>query len=266
MKKSLLKMIMVLFLLLCFVAVASAGPTIDSVLKKKELVVGTSGTYAPLTFKAKDGNPRGLDIDLSRFIAGAMNVKLRVGVIPFDELIPALESGKIDMILSCMTITPERNLRVAYIGPYFMSGQSILTTKDVAININGLADINKPDFSIAVPKGTTTEKIAKMMLPKAKLVVAKSTDDALNLLLKKKVVAMMGDYPYVSVASVRYKDKGFVANPPFSAEPIGIAVRQDDPLLMNLLQNLLILLRGDGLLDDMTRRWFADTTWIADLP
>jgi polar amino acid transport system substrate-binding protein len=153
MKKSLFKMIMVLFLLLCFVSVASAGPTIDSILKKKELVVGTSADLPPMTFKAKDGTPKGLDADLSQFIARAMNVKLRVAVMPFNELIPALESGKIDMILSCMTITSERNLRVAYVGPYFMSGQSILTTKDIAININGLADINKPDCENNVAQG-----------------------------------------------------------------------------------------------------------------
>ena len=266
MKKSLFKMIMVLFLLLCFVSVALAGPTIDSILKKKELVVGTSADMPPLIFKAKDGTPKGLDADLSQFIARSMNVKLRVAVLPFEELIPALESGKIDMILSCMTITPERNLRVAYIGPYFMSGQSILTTKAIAIGINSPADINKPDFSIAVPQGTTTEKIAKIMLPNATLVVVRSTDDTLDLLLKNKVKALMADYPYTSVLSIRYRDKGFVANPPFSAEPIGIAVRQDDPLLINLLQNLLMLIKGNGLLDNMTSRWFTDPSWIADLP
>ncbi|GAB6271708.1 MAG: hypothetical protein STSR0003_15520 [Smithella sp.] len=57
-----------------------------------------------------------------------------------------------------------------------------------------------------------------------------------------------------------------MANPPFSYEPIGIAIRQDDPLLTNLLQNMLILLKGDGLLDAMAQRWFNDTAWIADLP
>ena len=266
MRKSLFKMTMVLFLLMCFVSFASAGPTINSILKKKELVVGTSANLPPMAFMAKDGNLKGFDIDLSRMIAAAMKVKLRVEMMPFDKLIPALESGKIDMILSCMTITPERNLRVVYVGPYFMSGQSILTTKDIAININGLDDINKPDFSIAVPKGTTTEKIAKMVLPKANLVVVGSTEDTLDLLRKNKVKALMADYPYTSVASFKYKDEGFVANPPFSAEPIGIAIRQNDPLLTNLLQNMLITFKSSGLLDEVTRRWFTDPAWIADLP
>jgi polar amino acid transport system substrate-binding protein len=266
MRKWLFKMTMVLFLLTCFVSFAFAGPTIDSILKKKELVVGTSTDLPPMNFKAKNGNPKGFDIDLSRMIAAAMNVKLRFEEMPFDQLISALESGKIDMIISCMTITPERNLRVVYVGPYFISGQSILTTKDVAININGMADINKSDFSIAVPKGTTTEKIAKMTLPKAKLVVAGSTEETLDLLLKKKVKALMADYPYTSVASFKYSNKGFVANPPFSAEPIGIAIRQDDPLLTNVLQNMLIAFKRGGMLDEMTKRWFTDPAWIADLP
>ncbi len=152
--------------MLCLVSAAFAGPTIDSILKKKELVVGTSANLPPLSFKAKDGSLKGLDIDLGKMIASAMDVKLRVVELPFNELIPALESGKIDMILSCMTITPERNLRVVYVGPYFVSGQSILTTKDVAMNISSMDDINKSDFSIAVPAGTTT-KIAKALLPKS---------------------------------------------------------------------------------------------------
>ncbi|PKN18550.1 MAG: hypothetical protein CVU71_13805 [Deltaproteobacteria bacterium HGW-Deltaproteobacteria-6] len=266
MKKSQFKVIMVLFLLLSLASFASAGPTIDKILKKKELVVGTSANLPPMAFKAKDGSLKGLDIDLSRLIASAMHVKLRIVEMPFDKLIPALEKGKIDMILSCMTITPERNLKVIYVGPYFMSGQSILTTKDIADKIIGLADINKSDFTIAVPKGTTTEKIAKLMLPKAKLVIAGSTEETLDLLRKKKVMALMADYPYTSVESMRYRDKDFVANPPFSIEPIGIAIREGDPLLTNFLQNTLMLLKGEGLLDKMTQRWFTDPSWIDDLP
>ena len=132
--------------------------------------------------------------------------------------------------------------------------------------INSVEDINKSDFSIAVPAGTTTEKIAKLMLPKAKLVIAGSTDGALDLLRKKKVKAMMADYPYTSVTSFKYQDKGFVANPPFSVEPIGIAIRPDDPLLTNFLENLLFLLKGDGMLDGASKRWFADPSWISELP
>ncbi len=243
-----------------------AASGIDRILKKKELVVGTSGTYPPLTFKAKDGKIYGFDADLAKAVADAMGVKLRMAVIPFDELIPSLLKGKVDLILSCMTATPERNLRVAFVGPYFVSGQSILTTKDVAESIKTPADINRPDFSIAVPKGTTTEAIARGILPKADIKVVKSTGDALELLKNQKVMAVMADYPFVAVESFRYQDRGFVANPPFTVEPIGIAVRPDDTHMINFLSNLLAQMRTAGQLDTLTKRWFTDTAWMEKLP
>ena len=266
MKKSVLFVVLLFVVTLCFTAAASAGPIIDQILKKKELVVGTSASYPPLTFKAKDGQVYGLDMDVAQTIAAAMGVRLRKEVIPFEDLIPALEKGKIDMIISSMTITPQRNLRVAYIGPYFVSGQAILTTKELAINMNSAADVNKPEFSISVQRGTTTEVIAKNLLPKAKIVVAANTAEALDLLLSKKVKAMMADYPYVTLEAFRNKDKGYIAIPPFSVEPLGIAVRADDPLFLNFLDNTVGMMRGDGLLNAMTQRWFSNSAWIAELP
>lgn len=257
--------VFVFCIIFCFTSVSLAGPAMDQIIKKKELVVGTSATYPPLTFKAKNEKPSGLDIDIAQAIAAAMGVKLRVEIIPFDKLIPSLESGKIHMIISCMTITPKRNMRVAFIGPYFISGQSLLTTKEIANSIKGPEDVNKSDFTIAVPKDTTTEQIARQLLPQANIVAVKSTNAALNLLIEKKVKALMADYPYVTTEAMIHKDKEFVSNAPLNTEPLGIAVRKDDPLLMNFLQNFLATLRSNEFLHKTTQRWFTDSSWMKDL-
>ena len=92
-----------------FGGVACAGPIFDDILKKGELVVGMTGDQPPLNAVSKDGDLIGLDADMARSIARSMNLKISFAKMPFAELLPALKSGKIDMIMSGMTMTPERN-------------------------------------------------------------------------------------------------------------------------------------------------------------
>jgi len=116
-------------LALTFVTLASAGAVLDRILQKGELVVGITGDQPPLNAKTKTAKIIGLDADLATLIAGSMGVKVKFATMPFAKLLPALEAGEVDMILSGMTMTMERNLKVAFIGPYFVSGKGILTKK-----------------------------------------------------------------------------------------------------------------------------------------
>ena len=106
----------------------SSSPVIDRIIDRGELVVGAMGNMPPMNMKTKDGNTIGMEVDLVKTIAAAMDVNYRFVNMPFSELIPALRAGKVDMIVSGMTITPNRNLKVAFVGPYFLSGKAFLTT------------------------------------------------------------------------------------------------------------------------------------------
>ena len=86
---------------------ASKSPVLDRIALNGELVVGTAASMPPLNMTTKDGKIIGLDIDLAQAMADSMGVKLRLEPMQFNELLPALEVGKIDMILSGMTITYE---------------------------------------------------------------------------------------------------------------------------------------------------------------
>jgi polar amino acid transport system substrate-binding protein len=246
-------------LLLGSAAHAVAGDVFDDILARNELVVGTSPDYPPLSFRAPDGTIKGAEIDLARRIAVAMGVDLRVIGRPFSELLPALEAGEFHMVISALTMTPERNTRVAFVGPYMISGQNILGRKERVAAVRSFADMNRPDFSIAVALGTTSETVANQLLPEADIVVAQSLDVALHLLRNGQVDALMADQPYVAVAEHRYKSEGLAkGDTPFTFEPLGIALPPDDPLLINWLQNFLFTFEGSGQLDMLFEGWFKN--------
>ena len=126
---------------------------LDRIQEKKELVVGTAASMPPLNMTTKDGQIIGMEMDLARFFASGMEVKLTLKPMNFNDLLPALEAGQVDMVLSGMTMTPGRNLKVAFVGPYFASGKSILAKMVNVGSIDEIAKMNNPDKVLVALKG-----------------------------------------------------------------------------------------------------------------
>ena len=139
----------------------SASPVLDRILSRGELRVGMSGDMPPLNMLTKEDKIIGLDADLAAMVADAMGVKLNVQKIAFAGLLPALEAGSIDMIISNMTMTPDRNLKVAFVGPYFTSGKGLLTKNSTLAQAKKFEDINNPKFTFVALKGSTSEAVTR---------------------------------------------------------------------------------------------------------
>lgn len=243
------------------------SPVLDRILAKKELIVGTAASMPPLNMTTKGGEIIGMEMDLARFFANAMEVKLTLSRMHFNELLPALENGKVDMILSGMTMTPQRNLKVAFVGPYFASGKSVLTKKKNVESVDELSKMNQPDKVLVALKGSTSQMFVEKLIPKAKLVLADNYDQAVAGVRNDQAVAMVADYPICMVSVYRYPDAGFITlAKPISYEPIGVALPPNDPLLVNWVQNSLNFLEKSGEIEGLMSRWFKDTSWISQLP
>jgi polar amino acid transport system substrate-binding protein len=243
------------------------SPVLDRILAKKELVVGTAASMPPFNMTTKDGQIVGMEIDLAQFIAAAMNVKLTLKTIHFNDLLSALEGGQVDMVLSSMTITPVRNLKFAFVGPYFVTGKSILTKQANAESMNEISKINNPDKALVALKGSTSQIFVEKVFPKAKLVLVEDYDQAVAMLRQDKVQAMVADMPICQLTAYRYSDAGLVAlKNPLSWEPLGIAIPANDLLLLNWLQNFLNTIEKDGTLERTAERWFKDGSWVSRLP
>ncbi|HUI26919.1 MAG TPA: transporter substrate-binding domain-containing protein [Candidatus Kryptonia bacterium] len=240
----------------------AASPVIARIVERGTLVVGTSGDQPPLSLKTKEGEIIGLEADLAQAMAAAMGVQLRLVAMPFSELIPALESGGIDIVLSGMTMTPERNLKVAFVGPYFVSGKTVLARADRLAAVKDAGKLKATKFTIAVLRGSTSQTFAEQELPTAQLSFARDYDEAVEMLVDKKVDALIADYPAAVLAMVRHPEvKLEVAKQPLTFEPLGIALPASDPLLINWTENFLHMLQGSGTLRRLTDQWMGDGTW-----
>jgi polar amino acid transport system substrate-binding protein len=247
-------------------AQAPSAPVLSRIRQRGELVVGTAASMPPLNMTTKTGEIIGLEIDMARSMAEGMNVKLRVVPIPFAELLPALEAGSVDVVLSEMTMTPARNTQVAFVGPYYISGKSFLTTTET-LSTKGSADLNQPTMRLAALKASTSETFVRETMPKATLVLTRDYDEAINLLLQGKVEVMIADLPVCVVTVSRYPHRGLYALvTPLTREPIGIALPANDPLLVNFMENWLRELEASGNLEQMKDRWFKNMSWLGQLP
>jgi polar amino acid transport system substrate-binding protein len=228
--------------------------------------VGTAASMPPLNMTMKDGQIAGLDIDLARLIAASLDVKLTLKQMNFNDLLPALQAGQVDMVLSGMTITPARNLRFAFVGPYLISGKSILAKKGNIESLSEPAKINNPDKVLVALKGSTSQVFAEKVFPKAKLNLTDDYDQAITMVREDKAQAMVADMQTCQLAVHRYPQAELMTlSRPMSYEPLGIAIPPNDFLLINWLQNLLNTVEKDGSLAMTVDKWFKDGSWVKQL-
>ncbi len=247
-------------------AQGSSSPTLKRISETQTLRVGMTGSQAPFNMKNRSGKVIGLDVDVARALALSMRVKLEIVELPFSELLNALEDGKVDLVMSGMTATLQRNTRVPFVGPYYVSGTAILTTSEKLSAAQTADEINSEDISIAVLKGSTSEEFAGALLNKAKIVPAKTHADAVKMLSKGKVDAVIADAPTCALSALRNPDAGFVVSEPLTLEPIGIAVAPGDPLLVNLVTNYTQALAATGGMEALIAKWFGNSAWMAQVP
>ena len=116
-------------------------------------------------------------------------------------------------------------------------------------------------------KGSTSQLFVERVFPKARLVLTDDYDQAVAMVREDKAHAMVADYPICQVSVFRYPDaKLATLKNPISYEPLGIALPAGDPLLVNLVQNMLSTLEKSGELELLMQKWFKDPSWVKSLP
>jgi polar amino acid transport system substrate-binding protein len=243
----------------------SAASTIETIKKRGVLKVGMD-IFQPWAMKDKNGKLIGFEIDVATRLAEDMGVKVEFLPTAWSGIIPALLTGKFDVIIGGMGITPQRALQVNFTQPYEYSGMSIVAHKKVAAGFDSLEDFNKPEVQIAVKLGTTAAAAAKKFLPEAKLRLFDTEPQAYQELRNGNVHAVVGSAPRPAYEAVDYSETLFLpVEETFTKEPIGFAMRKGDPDTLAFFNSWITVATLEGWLEERHNYWFGSKDWIGQV-
>lgn len=266
------KVLLVLLTLLAFAATAMAADnslweksSLNQIMKRGTLRVGLDPGYMPFEMKNKKGKVVGFDPDLAKVMAKQMGVKLELIPTAWDGIIPALMTDKLDIIIAGMTVNAERNLQINFADPYLIIGQTILISKKLEGKIKSYKDLNNSKYTITSKLGTTGDLASKRHIPKAKLNLFETENDAVMEVLNGKADAFIYDLPLCAIFYADNKDKLAFIDTPFTFEPLAFAIKKGDPDFMNWLNNFLSQVKGDGTYDKIYAKWFLSNKWLKNI-
>ena len=239
----------------------AAESTIEQILKRGVLRVGMS-TFKPWAMKDKKGKLVGFEIDVAKRLAQDMGVKIEFVQTQWAGIIPALLTGKFDVIVGGMSIRPDRNLKVNFTIPYDYAGQTICANKSLAAGFKTAADFNRPDVKIGVRLGSTSVPAVRKFMPKAEMLQFKDEPALYQELLNGRIHAVVASAPTPAFQAVKFPEKLFAINEPLSKELIGFAVRKGDPDTLNYFNNWILQMQAQGFLQDRHDYWFTTRDWV----
>lgn len=239
--------------------------TIDQVMKKGVLRVGMD-TFVPWAMRDKTGKLIGFEIDVATRLAADMGVKVEFVPTKWSGIIPALLTGKFDVIIGGMGIIPSRNLKVNFTQPYDYSGMSLVASKRLAAGFQSLEDFNRPDVVLAVKLGSTSVMAAKRYMPKATLRQFDGEAQIFQEVINGKAHAAVASAPTPAFQAIEHPDALFLPiKDTFTKEPIGFAVRKGDADTLNFFNNWIQYVAAEGWLAERKAYWFMTQDWKENL-
>lgn len=240
---------------MCLPAMAHAADGLEAVKKSGKLRIAIDATYPPMESEGMDGKPTGFDIDFANDLAKRLGVKADFVVMNWDGILAGLTSGRYDVIISSMNITPERAKQVDFVEYVRMSqlfvtkpGQEVKSEKELAGKI------------VAVQADTTSHQFVDAVkakgLPIKEIKAFKTMTDAFAALKSNQAQVIVTDEP---VGRYYAKgEKGFViSGRAMAPEPVGVAMRKGDGKLKDAIAKAVEAMKADGTMKKISHNWFG---------
>ena len=258
------------------------GSTLAGILERGTLRVGLEAGYMPFEMLDKRGGLRernvrpaderkggqqvsliGFDIDIAREMAKALGVKFVPVNTRWQSIIPALNVGRFDIIISGMSVTEARKEKVDFADPYMTIGQTVLLAQMHEGTVTSHLDLNDPKFTVTSKPGTTGEEAVMTFLPNATYKPFDTEVEAATAVMDGQADAFVYDLPYNAAFYAMQGGRNLVLlDEPFTTEPLAWAIRKGDPEFLDWLNGFLAEIRQDGRYAAIHARWFGSTDWF----
>lgn len=239
---------------------AASEALIDQVVERGVLRVGLAA-FEPWVMKNKEGQLYGYDIDVSRKLASELGVKAEFTEFAWEALLPALLDKKIDIIISGLTMTTPRNLKVNFTLPYSNSGVQLLVSRHSSRKLESLKDVNQSSVTLVLVKETVSVALARERFPEARLLLVDSESQVVEAVKSGRADATMATTPVPERLAARYPRQLFM--PVYSQlqrYSEAFAIRKGDPDSLNVLNNWVVQRLEDGWLQERRDYWFTEAS------
>ena len=193
------------------------------------LIVGMELNYPPFEMTDTAGNPTGVGVDLAHALGAYLHRDIQIENMPFEGLIPALKTSRIDLVISSMTATDERRKSIDFSDPYLNTGLAILVKKDSPIH--SIADVDKPGVNVAVKTGTTTADYARDHFKYATVLPFEQDSTCALEVVQNKADAFLYDQMSIYQFAKKFPDTTRALLNPFQKESWAIGIRKGNVAL-----------------------------------
>lgn len=225
--------------------------------EQEVLTVAMELAYPPFETKDEQGNPSGVSVDFMKDFGEYIGKEIRIENISFDGLIPSLQTGKADMVMSSMTITEERKETVDFSEPYANALLAVLTNKDS--QITSVDDLNQEGKKVAVKTGSTGYLYAQEHLKNAEIIALQDESACVMEVSQGKADGFIYDQLTIYRNWQNNLDTTNAVFIPFQdVEPWGIAVKKGNTELLDQLNEFIETYREDGGLEELTEKYLSE--------
>jgi polar amino acid transport system substrate-binding protein len=224
--------------------------------EEKELIVGMEMSFPPFEMLDSSGQPAGVSVEIARAMVQSLNRPVRFENIPFDGLIPSLKTGKIDLIISSLTVSEDRKKSIDFSDPYLKMGLAILANKNT--DIQSINDVDKPGRNVAVKKGTTANIYAMQHFKNAKVLVFNDESACAIEVGEGKSDCFIYDQISVFQNWKRHQDRTRAILQPFEQEEWAMGIRKGNDELRTQVNNFIKQFKGSGGFEQLGAKYLGE--------